>query len=157
MAALSLDLRIRMFNYSLTHSVRETATVFRVSPNTVHRLQKLFYETGQLAPKPSHAGRPHVVSEAGALFLKVLLREDVDLTLNELRERYAAAYGTPVSLGALHDTLQRLGLTRKKSRPTTPRKIPRTIAPTRNAITSKSTLSRSRSASTSTKPERAST
>lgn len=157
MNAYSMDFRIRMFNHSLAHSVRKTAEVFRVSPNTVHRLQKLFFETGQLTPKPSHAGRPRVVSEEGELFLKVLLREEVDLTLDELRERHAAAYGVQVSLGAMHDTLQRLGLTRKKSPPTTRRKTPRNTKPTRNAIISKSMASRSTSAFTSTKPERAST
>jgi transposase len=114
MAAHSMDFRIRLFNYSLAHSIRQTAAVFRVSPTTVHRLQKLFYETGQLSPKPSHAGRPRVVSEEGELFLQAVLVEEADLTLNELRDRYATAYGVHVSLGAMHDTLQRLGLSRKK-------------------------------------------
>jgi transposase len=155
MNAYSLDFRGRLFNHSLTHPVRETATVFHVSPATVQRLKKLFIETGQLAPQPGPVGRPRVVSEEGELFLKVLLLEEVDLTLDELRERYAAAYGVQVSLGAMHDTLQRLGLTRKKSPPMTPRKTPKNTAPTRNAITSKSMTSRSTSASISTKPERA--
>jgi transposase len=110
----SLDLRTRMFSYSLTHTVRETAAFFRVSPNTIHLLQKRFLETGQLAPQPSRAGRPRVISGEGELFLQVLLREEVDLTLEELRERYASAYGVTVSLGAMHDTLRRLGVTRKK-------------------------------------------
>lgn len=157
MNAHSLDLRTRLYNHALNHSVRDTAAVFHVSPATVQRLKKLFIETGQLAPHPSHAGRPRIVSEEGELFLKVLLLEEVDLTLNELRERYAAAYGVQVSLGAMHDTLQRLGLTRKKSPPTTPRKTPRSTALPRNAITGKSTTSRSRSASISMKPARAST
>ncbi|BBA37275.1 transposase [Methylocaldum marinum] len=39
MKAYSLDLRTRMFSYALTHSVRETAALFRVSPNTVHVLE----------------------------------------------------------------------------------------------------------------------
>lgn len=37
MTALLLDLRIRLFNDSLSHSIRETAAVFRVSPATVYR------------------------------------------------------------------------------------------------------------------------
>ena len=34
MKAYSHDLRIRIFNYSLSHSIRETAKIFQVSPNT---------------------------------------------------------------------------------------------------------------------------
>jgi transposase len=87
MAAYSLDFRVRLLNHSLSHSIRATAAVFRVSPTTVHRLQKLFYATGQLAPQPSRAGRPRAVSEAGELFLQAVLVEEVDLTLNERRDR----------------------------------------------------------------------
>jgi transposase len=151
MAALSLDLRMRLFNYSLSHSIRETAAVFRVSPATVFRLQKLFYATGQLAPPPSHAGRPRVVSEVGELFLTAVLVEEPDLTLNELRERYALAYGVHVSLGAMHDTLKRLGLSRKKRPRTTPRPSPTPTRPTRNATTPRSIPYRSATGSIWTK------
>jgi transposase len=142
-----------MFSYSLTHSVRNTAAVFQVSPNTVYLLRKRFIETGQLAPKPSHAGRPRVISAEGELFLQVLLREEIDLSLEELRERDAATYGVSVSLGAMHNTLQRLGITRKKSPPTTPKRPPRTIKLKRNAIMATSMTSLSMNASTSMKPE----
>lgn len=157
MAAYSIDFRTRLFSHSLTHTVRETAAVFHVSPATVQRLKKLFIETGQLAPKPSRAGRPQVISGEGELFLQVLLRDQVDLTLDELRERYAATYGVTVSLGAMHDTLQRLGFTRKKSPPMTRRKTSRTFRPTRHAITSTSIPFPSTSAFTLMKPARAST
>lgn len=122
MNAYSLDLRARLFNHYLNHSVRDTAAVFLVSPATVQRLKKRFFETGQLAPQAGPVGRPRVVSEEGELFLKGLLREKADLTLEELRARYAAAYGVHVSLGAMHDTLQRLGWTRKKKSPYDPQK-----------------------------------
>jgi transposase len=153
MKPYSLDLRNRMFSFSLTHSVRRTAEVFHVSPNTVHLLQKRFIETGQLAPKPRRAGRPRVVSGEGELFLCVLLREQVDLTLEELRERYAAAFGVSVSLGAMHGTLKRLGLTLKKSPPTTPKRIPSESRPRPSAITGKSTAFPSTTGSISTRPE----
>jgi len=114
MKPYSQDLRIRIFSYSITHTVRETAAVFRVSPNTVQELRKLFIETGHLEPRPAGAVRPRAVSAEGELLLQVLLRQEVDLTLEELRERYAATYGVTVSLGAMHATLKRLGITRKK-------------------------------------------
>jgi transposase len=122
MKPYSLDLRSRMFNYSLTHTVRETAKIFSVSPNTIQLLRNLFYETGQLGPRPKGAVRPRAVSEEGELFLKALLLKEVDLTLEELRERYAQTYGVTVSRGAMHDTLQRLGLTLKKKSTYDPKK-----------------------------------
>jgi transposase len=79
MTRYSLDLRRRIFGYSLSHSVRETAQVFRVSPSTVQALRQLFIETGQLDPRPPGAARPRVVSEEGELYLQLLLRENVDL------------------------------------------------------------------------------
>lgn len=153
MAAYSLDFRKRLFNYSLTHSVRATAAVFHVSPNTVHLLQKRFYETGQLAPKPSRAGRPRAVSAEGELFLKTLILDECDLTLERLRERYAEAFGVSIGMGTMHDTLVRLGLTLKKSLPATLHGTPKPSAPKPSAITGKSIRSRSKTASTSTKPE----
>lgn len=153
MKAYSLDLRRRMFSYSLTHSVRETATVFHVSPNTVHLLQKRFAETGQLAPRPKGGARPRLISAEGELFLAALLGVEPDLTLEELRHRYTEAYGVSVSLGTMFNTLQRLEITLKKSPATTPRKTPRPSKPKRNAITGKSTASLSKTGSTSMKPE----
>lgn len=102
--------------------MRETAEVFRVSPNTVQLLRNLFSSTGQLAPRPKGAARPRAVSEEGELFLKALIVEQADLTLEELRERYAQAYGTPVSVGAMHGTLKRLGITLKKKSTYDPKK-----------------------------------
>lgn len=142
-----------MFNYSITHTVRATAAVFRVSPNTVQKLRQLFFETGQLRPRPAGPARPRAVSAEGELFLQALLRQEVDLTLEQLRQRYADVYGVTVSLGTMHATLKRLDITRKKSPPTTQNKTRRTRKPKPNAITSKSTRFPSTSGSTSMKPE----
>jgi transposase len=98
----------------LTHSVRETARIFQVSPSTVQELRRLFCETGTLNPRPPGAARPRSVSPEGELFLQVLLRETVDLTLEELCAQYAEAYGVPVSVATMHATLKRLKITRKK-------------------------------------------
>ncbi len=56
MKPYSYDLRIRLYNYSLTHSIRETARIFRVSPNTVYLLKQLFIETGSLNPRECQFG-----------------------------------------------------------------------------------------------------
>ena len=55
MNVLSKDLRQRILNYALTHPVRLTARIFQVSPNTVHLLKKLWYETGSIEPRESKA------------------------------------------------------------------------------------------------------
>ena len=114
MNALSKDLRQRIFNYALTHSVRKTARIFHVSPNTVHLLKKLFYETGGLEPRPCKAVHAHAVSPAGELFLQALLLEDVDLTLEELCGLYRQTYGVRVGVATMHLTLKRMGYTYKK-------------------------------------------
>ena len=113
MNALSKDLRQRIFNYALTHSVRKTARIFHVSPNTVHLLKKLFYETGGLEPRPCKAVHAHAVSPAGELFLQALLLEDVDLTLEELCGLYRQTYGVRVGVATMHLTLKRMGYTYK--------------------------------------------
>jgi len=110
----SKDLRQRILNYALTHSIRRTARIFQVSPDTVYRLKKLFYETGDIVPHSPHASPARAVSPEGELYLQVLLVEDVDLTLEELCERYEKAYGVRVGITTMHNTLKRLNLTYKK-------------------------------------------
>lgn len=114
MKPYSYDLRIRIFNYSLSHSIRETAKVFQVSPNTVYLLQKLFYETGSLEPRDYPNEKPHLITDEGEMYLKVLLIEECDLTLAELCDRYEQTYGVRVSIGTMFNTLGRLNITRKK-------------------------------------------
>lgn len=136
MNALSNDLRKRILNYALTHSVRQTADLFKVSPNTVHCLKKLYYETGGVAPRPVRATHEHAVSPAGEMYLQILLKEDVDLTLAQLCERYEEAYGVRVGLSTMHLTLKRLGLTRKK-KPFTTRASTAMRMPPKNNVTSR--------------------
>ena len=121
MSALSKDLRQKILNYAMSHSVRKTARRFQVSPNTVHLLKKLFYETGGIEPRPSNAVHAHAVSPEGELYLKTLLLEEVDLTLERLCELYGQAYGVRVGVTTMHLTLKRMGLSYKK-RPSTTRR-----------------------------------
>jgi len=114
MNALSKDLRQRILNHALIHSVRQTARAFRVSPNTVHRLKKLYYETGGIEPRASKAVHAHAVSPEGELYLQTLVQEDVDSTLEQFCERYQQAYGVRVGVTTMHNTLKRLGYTYKK-------------------------------------------
>jgi len=81
MNAHPLELRRRIFNYNLSHSVRNTAKIFGVSPDTVQRLKQLFIETGDLAPRPCHAEHAHAVSPEGELYVQALLVEQPDQSL----------------------------------------------------------------------------
>ncbi len=114
MNAHSNDLRRRVLNYSITHSLRQTAGIFQVSINTVRQIKKLYYETGGVAPRPPQAVHAHAVSPEGELFLKVILLEDVDMTLDELCERYEKTFGVRVGITTMHNTLERLNITFKK-------------------------------------------
>jgi transposase len=122
MKAYSYDLRVRIFNYSLTHSIRGTAKVFQVSPNTVYLLRCLFFETGSLDPINTATQRTRLISEEGEMFICLLINEENDLTLAELCERYEEAYGVKVSVPTMYNTLERLKITRKKKSFSDPKK-----------------------------------
>lgn len=122
MKPYSQDLRIRIFSYSLTHSIRETARIFQVSPNTVHLLRQLFIETGNLNPRDHPHEHPHLITPEGEMYLGLLLSEENDLTLEGLCDRYEQAYGVRVSIGTMYNTLERLNITRKKKTFSDPKK-----------------------------------
>jgi transposase len=122
MKPYSHDLRVRIFNYSLTHTIRDTAQIFQVSPNTVYLLRCLFNETGSLTPKPHPLEHPHLITPEGEMYLITLLIDEKDLTLTELCDRYEEAYGVRVSIGTMYNTLERLNITRKKKTFSDPKK-----------------------------------
>lgn len=122
MKPYSHDLRVRIFNYSLTHTFRETAEIFQVSPNTVYLLKCLFNETGSLTPKAYPLEHPHLITPEGEMYLTLLLIEHNDLTLAELCDHYEQAYGVRVSIGTMYNTLERLKITRKKKTFSDPKK-----------------------------------
>ena len=122
MKPYSYDLRIRIYNYSLTHSIRKTAAVFSVSPNTVLLLKKLFIETGSLNPRDRSFQPPHLITPKGEIYLQLLLDNEVDLTLEEIREHYEKKFGILVSIGTMYNTLKNLNITRKKKTFSDPKK-----------------------------------
>lgn len=122
MKPYSPDLRIRIYNYSLNHSIRKTAQIFSVSPDTVYLLKKLFKETGSLEPRECPFEPPHLITPEGEMYLRSLLSDEADLTLEELRDRYEETYGIRVSMGTMYNTLERLGITRKKKTFSDPKK-----------------------------------
>jgi transposase len=98
----------------LCHSIRKTAQIFHVSPNTVYLLIKLFIETGGLVPRENKYEYTHLITQEGEIYLQLLLAEEVDLTLEDLCNRYEEDYGVRVSIGTMYNTLEKLNITRKK-------------------------------------------
>lgn len=119
MTTHSRDLRQRIINYGLVHPVRQTAELFQVSPTTVQSLKKLYYETGDIAPRQRNTGPDRPVSPGGELWLQALLSETPDLSLAELCEKYGDIYGVLVSTSTMHNTLKRMEYSFKKKRSTT--------------------------------------
>jgi transposase len=87
MRAYSMDIRERVIENLGQESMRKTAKRFRVSDYFVYRLKPRYKEVGTLAPKPHGGGHGPLVDETGGEFLRGVLAEAPDLTLNELCER----------------------------------------------------------------------
>ena len=114
MRAYSNDLRGRVVAAcDAGDATREQiAARFSVSISWIRKLLKRRRDTGAIAPKPHGGGRAPAFDEAAAARLREAVRADDDATLQEL----GRAAGVACSRSAVHRTLDRLGITRKKSR-----------------------------------------
>lgn len=86
------------------------AKLFGVSTAWMRRLLQRRRETGSIAALPHAGGAPPKMDEGRCGRLLVLVAEQPDATLAELRDRLAA----PVHLSTVARTLVRLGLSVKK-------------------------------------------
>lgn len=116
--ALPKELRVRVVEAweAGEGSFSQLAARFMVGEATVNRWVALKRKTGALAPRPmgTAGGRPRSVDAAGAEFLRGLLEEIPDVTLEELSASYLEARGIAVSPQTMSATVRRLGLTRKR-------------------------------------------
>jgi len=95
-----------------------------VSLATVKNLLRRHRETGSPDALPHAGGKQPLVDDKARGFIQDLLKQDNDLTLEELCQRVARAYRTRVSRPTMGRVLQALGLPRKKSRSTPPNATP---------------------------------
>lgn len=112
MRPYSEDLRQRVLD-AVEHrdgSLRQLATRFRVSLSFIQRLLRHRRRTGSLRPKPHGGGRRPALDQSGLDQLRLLVAEQPDATLVELRHRL----GVECSLAAISRALKKLGLPRKK-------------------------------------------
>jgi transposase len=108
-----MDLRKRVVAARMEdgQSMGFIAERFRIPKGTVQNILERFRDAGTLEPKPQNAGRKRAFSERQLARLAKDVEQQPDVTLGELRERT----GMQVSLVCIHNTLKKLGFTRKKS------------------------------------------
>ncbi len=121
--AYSMDFRVAVARaHDDCGSSAEVAGQFNCSESWVRRLIQRRRERGTLEPQ-STARRDdqRTYDDADERRIRKLIRNKPDVTLAEVAE----ALGKPVHLSTVGHTLERLGLPRKKSRPTPPSRIDR--------------------------------
>ena len=114
MKTLSMDLRERILaSHDAKDGTRqEIANRFRVSLGMVKKLLLQRRKTGDIRPLHKNAGRKPMITLAHRRQIKMLLNEQPDMTLSELRD----ALGLSCSLPAIHYVLADMDLTFKKRR-----------------------------------------
>jgi transposase len=116
MKALSMDLRERVAKAKGTGSSYEVADRFAVKNSWVRKLWIRLRTTGSVAPLPRGGNRARKVDEEGEEQVRGWIREQPDLTIDEIRARYRVERSVVVSESAMRRTVNRLGLSRKKRR-----------------------------------------
>lgn len=109
----SQDLRDRVLDGQ--GSIRDVAARLSVSPSYVAKATARLRLTGQRTPKPRGGQRPAILAGREAL-LRARLAAVKDATLAELRGWLLHEHAIKISIGALWNTLDRMGLRFKKKR-----------------------------------------
>jgi transposase len=114
MKAYSIDLRQRVVAaYDAAEGTQEqVAARFAVSVSWVRKLLRQRRATGSIDPKPHGGGHAPAFGAEAAVRLRQAVRDDSDATLEEL----GRVAGVSCSASAVYRALDRLGITRKKSR-----------------------------------------
>lgn len=121
----SQDLRERVVEAAGATSRRQAAKRFGVSAATAVRWMTALATTGTVAARPQGRARRSKLDPHEA-FLRDLIAERDDITLEEMRVRLREEHALTVGLGTLWSFLDARGLTYKKSQPPRPSRIART-------------------------------
>jgi len=117
MKAYSIDLRERVVAAVDQGMARaEVVTTFRVSLASLKRWLAAWRDTGDLSPRPPRGGPPRTITPEQDQELRAQVAAFPDATLAEHATHWNAAHGTSLRRRSLGRAIQRLGLTRKKSR-----------------------------------------
>ena len=93
----------------------EVAALFKVSLSYIYKALARRRSTGETAARPQRNQQTLELAPLHEAIREEVLRRP-DATLEELRAWLRQAHGVAASIGLMHNTLARLGLTRKKSR-----------------------------------------
>lgn len=118
MEAYSIDLRQRVLAKVDEGKMTkwDISLLFQVSPSWIRGLLKKRREGQCLLPKPRSGGTDPKMDVAADQKLRELVAQQPDATLDELSALLAQAGGPAVSRATISRSLQRQGLTLKKSR-----------------------------------------
>jgi transposase len=110
---LSLDLRKRIVDCydEGERTQQEVADRYRVSVGMVKKLLAQRKHTGDLAPRHHQSGRKALLTSTHRRRIGQLVKDQPDVTLEELRERLEL----PCTIQAIHYVLRDLKLTFKKN------------------------------------------
>jgi transposase len=114
MKTLSVDLRERILAaYDRGERTRvQIAARYDVSEGMVKKLLQQRRRTGDIAPRHRFSGAKPKITPARQQHLRRLIRDNPDMTLEELRD----AIGVACTPQAVHYVLQKMGLPLKKRR-----------------------------------------
>ena len=120
MRAFSLDLRERVVDAieSGEYSLVEVSELFHVSLSFVEKLWHQHRTTANIAPKVYTPGPKRVLAPYGS-WIRAAIKEQPDITLEELCELFEAERDMRVHPSMMWRELERLKLPLKKSRSTT--------------------------------------
>ena len=116
MKAYSNDMRRRIVEVYQTneYSEPEVAELFGVSVATVKNYVRRQRQTGSADALPHAGGRKPTLSEKARRFVRQIITEKKDLTLEEVCQRVERRHKKKVSRPTMCRVLQALGLPRKK-------------------------------------------
>lgn len=114
MRPTSIDLRQRVVAARTEdgQSMGAIAKRFKLPKGTVQNILERYRDSGTVLPKPQNAGRKPAFQGKALRRLEHDVELHPDATLEELRNRS----GIRASVVCVHNTLKKLGFTRKKSR-----------------------------------------
>lgn len=122
-APYSPDFRSKVLNsYIKNGSLRKTAEKFEVSYGFVQSPTARHKAGKTIEPKPHRSGNPPKIRPEHHPFLKELTEKENDLSLEEICTRLQDEFSVEISVTAIHESLKRLGISRKKNFPRSEKK-----------------------------------
>jgi len=106
------------------YSQLEVAKLFGISLSTVKSILRRQRETGSSDALPHAGGKSPALSAKACAFVRQLVEQNNDITLEEAGNQVERRHKKKVSLSTICRLLQRLGLPRKKSRSTPRKELP---------------------------------